>query len=67
MKNTVIVRKEAKKIVKAYGSLRAAQRATGIHHTTWSRYCNGHTEPMKKAAVAAFMKAIKKVNRECGK
>ena len=67
VKNTVIVQKEAKKIVKAYGSLRATQRATGIHYSVWSRYCSGKIEPQKDAAVKAFLKAIKKVNKECGK
>ena len=67
MKNTVIVQREAKKIVKAYGSLRATQRATGIHYSVWSRYCAGKIEPQKDAAVKAFLKAIKKVDKECGK
>jgi hypothetical protein len=67
MKNTVIVQKEAKKIVRAYGSLRAAQKATGIHYSVWSRYCSGQIEPQKDKAVKAFLKAIKKVERECGK
>jgi hypothetical protein len=66
-KNTVIVSKEAAKIVKFYGSTRKAAIATGISHSMWSRYCRGIHEPLTEDSVKAFLKALTFVDKNLAK
>jgi len=65
MKNTVIVSKEAAKVVKFFGSLRKAAAATGISASLWFGYMHGRFEPRKQKNVEAFLNAVSTVARAC--